>query len=93
MQTASRSRTKEREVKKKLPDLNPILAPDLVCQGCGSVLKAKFPKAGIQKVNAVYYECRNEASGCSYRITSNDMIHAEMKALRDDGSEVQLEEV
>lgn len=72
-----------------MPELSPLVAPNLVCRDCGSVLKPKvvFMNRGQKRiVSHLEYECRNEKTGCSYRVESSVMTSMEMKPLRPDGS-------
>jgi hypothetical protein len=80
-----------------IPDLSPLVAANLVCHDCGTVLKPKvvFGRKGQkQVVDHLEYECRNPKTGCRYKVLSTEMTHssAQMVALREDGSEVRIAE-
>ena len=72
-----------------LPDHAPMLAPNVVCHKCGSVLKPT-PIMGSRGLECVRYQCINTTTGCSYRIESNVMLTGEMIGLRFDGKAVKL---
>ena len=79
-----------------IPDLSPLLAANLVCHDCGTVLKPK-PVMGRrgqkQVVTHLEYICKNPKTGCNYKINSTTMAGSiEMIALREDGSEVRVGE-
>lgn len=73
-----------------MPELSPLIAGNLVCRECGSVLK---PKSVMQKrgqktiVSHLEYVCENPKTGCNYKVKSTNMLSAEMIPLREDGSE------
>lgn len=77
-------------VKKTIPDHSPLLAPNLICHGCGEVMEPEVITGFGGVVQFLRYDHKNEEKGCSYRVESNAMVVAEMKPLRDDGSEVKL---
>jgi predicted Rdx family selenoprotein len=76
-----------------MPDLSPLIAHNLVCRDCGSVLKPKaiMARRGQKDfVDHLEYRCVNAKTGCSYKIESNSMAPWEMKPLRLDGSEAKI---
>lgn len=73
-----------------MPDHAPLLAGNVVCFTCGTILKP-YVVMGRRGVDHIEYECKNPSTGCSYKVESNHMISAEMKGLRTDGSEVNLD--
>lgn len=77
-------------MQKTLPDLSPLLAPDLICHTCAEKIIGKVVTTPRGNVLHVRYEHRNEKTGCSYWFTQNTMVQAELKALRPDESEAKL---
>lgn len=79
-----------------IPDLSPLVAANLVCHECGTVLKPKVVmgrKGQKQVVSHLEYVCKNPKTGCNYKVSSTTMAPSiEMLALRDDGSEVRIGE-
>lgn len=49
------------------PALSPILAPDVVCVECGSVLRRVIVKRNNKKLDKINYFCDSEK--CKYGIT------------------------
>lgn len=78
-----------------MPDLSPLVAANLVCHECGTIMKPKVVmgrKGQKQVVDHLEYVCNNPKTGCKYKILSTLMQSGEMVALRDDGSEVRIGE-
>jgi hypothetical protein len=75
---------------KVIPDHSPLIACDLICHGCGAIMKPEIIRNNRNVVQYLEYKHRNEVSGCSYTIQSNVMINAEMKPMRADGSEAKI---
>ena len=78
-----------------MPELSPLVAANLVCHECGTVLKPKVVmgrKGQKQVVDHLEYVCNNPKTGCKYKVQSTTMTSMEMLALRDDGSEVRIGE-
>lgn len=79
-----------------IPDLSPLLAANLVCHECGTVLKPKVimgRRGQKQVVSHLEYTCINPKTGCRYKINSTTMAGSiEMLAIREDGSEVRIGE-
>lgn len=71
-----------------MPERSPLLAGNLVCFTCGSIMKPKIVM-GPRGVAHVEYECRNEKHD-PYRLESTAMISAEMRPVRPDGTAVKL---
>ena len=77
------------------PDLSPLVAANLVCHDCGTVLKPKVVMGRRGKkevVDHIEYVCKNPKTGCNYKVHSTVMQSGEMIALREDGSEVRITE-
>jgi hypothetical protein len=76
-----------------MPDRSPLLAGELACFTCGSIMKPKVVM-GPRGVDHIEYECKGEKDGKlkhdAYRIDSTAMISAEMKPMRIDGTAVKL---
>jgi hypothetical protein len=53
------------------------------------VMGKKGPKMVARHLE---YTCRNEETGCSYKVQSTAMSSGEMVPLRNDGSEVKVPE-
>ena len=78
-----------------MPELSPLVAANLVCHECGTILKPKVVmgrKGQKQVVDHLEYVCKNPKTGCNYKVQSTIMTSMEMLALRDDGSEVRIGE-
>ena len=78
-----------------MPELSPLIAANLVCHECGTVMKPKVVfgrKWQKQVVDHLEYVCKNPKTGCNYKVNSTLMGQEEMIALRDDGSEVRIGE-
>jgi RNase P subunit RPR2 len=78
-----------------IPDLSPLIAANLVCHDCGTVLKPKVimgRRGKKEVVSHLEYVCKNPKTGCNYKISSTSMCSDMMVALRDDGSEVRIGE-
>lgn len=78
-----------------MPDLSPLVAANLVCHECGTIMKPKVVmgrKGQKQIVSHLEYVCKNKETGCNYKVQSTLMQSGEMVALRDDGSEVRIGE-
>jgi hypothetical protein len=78
-----------------IPDLSPLVAANLVCHDCGTVLKPKVVmgrKGQKTVVDHLEYSCVNPKTGCKYKVRSFTMTNMEMVALREDGSEVRIGE-
>lgn len=77
-------------IRKSIPDHSPLLAPNLICHGCGVVMEPQVITGFGGVVQHLRYDHKNEETGCSYRLETNGMVVAEMKPLREDGTEVKL---
>lgn len=75
---------------KTIPDHSPLLAPDLVCHGCGEFIKPEIVQNRNGVVEFLRYTHKNPKVGCSYQVETNAMIVGEMKPLREDGTPVKL---
>ena len=78
-----------------IPELSPLVAANLVCHECGTILKPKVVmgrKGKKQVVSHLEYVCKNKETGCNYKVQSSTMTSMEMVALREDGSEVRIGE-
>jgi RNase P subunit RPR2 len=80
-----------------IPDLSPLVAANLVCHSCGTVLKPKVVmgrRGQKQVVDHLEYVCKNKETGCNYKVHSTVMTDSssQIVALRDDGSEVRIAE-
>jgi RNase P subunit RPR2 len=78
-----------------IPELSPLVAANLVCHECGTVLKPKVVMGRRGKksvVDHLEYVCKNAKTGCNYKVNSFEMRSSEMVALREDGSEVRIGE-
>jgi hypothetical protein len=77
-----------------IPELSPLLAANLVCHKCGTLMKPKVVmgrKGKEQVVSHLEYVCINPKTGCRYKVSSTTMAGSiEMVALREDGSEVRI---
>lgn len=77
---------------KAIPDNSPLIAANLVCRQCGKTLEplVVMQRRGKEEVaDHLVYECKNEETGCSYRIETNVMINSEMIMIRKDGTEAR----
>ena len=75
--------------------LSPLVAANLICRECGTVMKPKAVMARFEQRQIVHhleYVCKNPKTGCNYKIDSTAMTSAEMIGLREDGSEVRIGE-
>jgi len=72
-----------------LPPLSPLIAANVICPRCASILKPKA-RMGRQGVEAVEYKCVNKEKGCSYMFESTTRVSCEMKLLRPDGSVAKI---
>jgi hypothetical protein len=74
-----------------MPELSPLIAGNLACHECGTIMEPKvimMKKGHKQVASHLEYECRNQETGCNYRVRTNHMTNSEMVGLREDGSEV-----
>lgn len=55
----------------RLPALNPIIAPDAYCTTCGLKMLLTLDRGPGKSVQGVWHECKNETSGCDYRVFSD----------------------
>jgi hypothetical protein len=76
-------------MQKTIPDHSPLLLIPVACHSCGKVLEPKVIM-GRHSVSHIEYECRNEKTGCSYRIETNTYLQGEMKGVRMDGTVPKL---
>ena len=77
-----------------MPELSPLVAHDLVCHDCGKIIQPTvvMGNRGRKKVvTHLEYRHVNKEAGCNYKVESNAMTSMEMRPMREDGSEVQLE--
>lgn len=75
---------------KPLPDHSPLVASDLICHGCGEILKPTVVRNAKGNVQHLEYKCVNPSYGCAYTFQSNTYAQVEMKPLRADGSEAKI---
>lgn len=75
---------------KSIPDHSPLIASDLICHGCGEVLKPTIVRNNKGVVQKLVYKCVNPSYGCSYTFESNAYAQVEMRPLRSDGTEAKL---
>jgi RNase P subunit RPR2 len=78
-----------------IPELSPLVAANLVCHECGTVMKPKVVmgrRGQKQVVSCLEYVCNNPKTGCRYKVQSTSMTSMEMLAMREDGSEVRIGE-
>ncbi len=78
-----------------IPDLSPLVAANLVCHDCGTIMKPKVVmgrKGQKSVVDHLEYVCKNPVTGCRYKVRSFTMTNMEMVAIREDGSEVRIGE-
>ena len=71
------------------PDHSPLIANDLVCSKCGTVLKPKVVM-GPRGVACIEYQCTNKETQCAYKLARFEPVSCEMVPVRDDGSPVKL---
>ena len=71
-----------------MPEKSPLLAQNVVCGNCGTILEPKVIM-GPRGVTHVQYECRNSKHD-PYQMDSFQMLCCEMKPIRDDGTVVKL---
>jgi hypothetical protein len=65
-----------------IPSLGPFVAPNAVCTTCGDILKPQVVKHGVGMVSGIFYECKNEKTGCNYRATvSPAHLNCEMRVI------------
>ena len=78
-------------LKRPIPEQSPLEAGDIMCGACGTILKAKA-KLGLRWVDSVVYECRNEETGCSWRLERKVYVQngTGMIGIRPDGTETKL---
>ena len=77
------------------PESSPLIAANLVCRECGKNMKMKVihkKRGQKQVVSHLEYTCKNQETGCNYKVESTSMIQGEMTPLREDGSPVQVPE-
>jgi len=79
------------------PNLSPLVAANLVCHDCGTIMKPKVVMGRRGKkevVDHLEYICKNPKTGCNYMVRSTVMTDSssQMVALREDGSEVRIGE-
>ena len=68
-------------MQKTVPDHSPLIAANVACHTCGSILKPQIIKSR-RGVECIRYECHNKETGCSYRTEVNTMLTAECTAVR-----------
>lgn len=76
-----------------MPELSPLVAPNLVCPDCGTSIAPRAVKAhrGQKEiVTHLEYKHVNKKTGCNYVIDSSQRTSFEMIGLREDGSRVQV---
>ena len=81
----------EAMLKRGIPEQSPIVGGTIICGGCGNEMKREV-KVGRRGVESLRYECRNEATGCSYFIETKVFVGVEMKGIRKDGTTVSVPE-
>jgi hypothetical protein len=72
-----------------MPTKSPLLAPNLACAACGSIMKPKVVKGPKGVVAYIEYECRMSTHD-PYRIESTAMECSGMQPMRADGTAVKL---
>lgn len=76
-----------------MPVLSPLVAHNLICRDCATVMKPKAIMGrlgGKDVVDHLEYRCMNPKTGCSYKVESNSMAPWEMKPVRADGSDAKV---
>ena len=61
----------------------PLLAGNVVCHTCGSLLKPQIIKSR-RGVECIRYECHNAETGCSYRTEVNTYLSSELVPIRPE---------
>lgn len=69
--------------KKKLPQTNPLLAPNAVCPTCGDIIEPTVVKAKLG-VQYVEYKHTNEEFGCAYAIRNIEYLRGDIRNLNAD---------
>jgi hypothetical protein len=64
-------------MQRSVPEHAPLLAGNVVCHTCGSILKPEVVK-GRSGVSAIRYSCYNKDSGCSYFTETNQYLSSEV---------------
>ena len=64
-------------MQRTVPEHAPLVAGNVMCHTCGSILKP-IPVKGRNGVNAIRYECRNKDTGCSYMVESTAYLASEV---------------
>lgn len=77
--------------KRSIPEQSPIDGSQVVCSGCGKIMKMEVVM-NRRGVDHLKYSCSNEERGCSYSFERKVYVNAEMKGVRKDGSEVKVPE-
>jgi hypothetical protein len=77
-------------IKKVIPDNSPLIFNTLICSACGGKIEPKVNKSSMGKVQSLLYKHINEEYGCRYTLETNTMIQAEMRPLREDGTEAKI---
>lgn len=75
---------------KTIPDLSPLIASDIVCHGCGDIVKPKVIQNKNKTVECLRYTHTNDEVGCRWQIETNVMMTATMVPMREDGTAVRL---
>lgn len=70
-------------MQRTVPNHAPLVAGLVACHTCGTLLKPIIIK-GRSGVTTIRYECRNAATGCSYRVDTNTYLSAEVMPIRPD---------
>ncbi len=77
--------------KRSIPEQSPLDGTTVICGGCGKPLEMTV-KMGRRGVENLVYTCKNEERGCSYSFERKVYVPAEMKGIRQDGTEVKVPE-
>lgn len=78
--------------RRSIPEQSPLEGGTVVCGGCGEAMKMTV-KMGRRGVETLRYECFNEERGCSYGFDRKVFVqNAEMKGIRQDGTQVKVPE-
>ena len=72
-----------------MPDMSPLVAPNLVCRSCGDTLEPKPIKGPRGQILHIEYQCLNEKHD-PYKLETTEMSCSGMKPLRKDGTAVQV---
>lgn len=76
---------------RSIPEHSPLEGGTIICSGCGKpmVMTVKMGRRGVE---TLHYECKNEEYGCSYGFDRCVYVNAEMRGIRQDGTQVTVPE-